>query len=173
MACLRRELTFGGSHKARLGGSILVKGLVMELERHDLVTPHGLIPSVGYVGWATHGGYGLLSAQYGLSADQILEARVVDREGRIRNAVPDMLTVIRGAGGLLGVIVDVTIKVYLMKQFEGDDLPSTLRLYQSVMNGPGEKALTVLFSWTTSDIECGLSWLSKVKFWSPVAACTV
>lgn len=103
-------------HTARLGGGILVADLIKELEKDNLVTPHGVIPGVGYVGWATHGGYGLLSTQYGLGVDQILDAQVVDCEGRIRHADKDMLKAIRGAGGLLGIIVEVTIKVYPLGQ---------------------------------------------------------
>ncbi|QMW35887.1 hypothetical protein G4B84_011416 [Aspergillus flavus NRRL3357] len=186
-------------HTARLGGGILVAGLIKELEKDNLVTPHGVIPGVGYVGWATHGGYGLLSTQYGLGVDQILDAQVVDCEGRIRHADKDMLKAIRGAGGLLGIIVEVTIKVYPLgqvlagaiiyessnlsaairhynngyHQLKQDYLPSSLSLYQSVMNGPSGKALTVLFCWASSDMETGLLWLSKVQAFSPVAMCTV
>ncbi|KAJ5982238.1 FAD-binding domain-containing protein [Penicillium sp. IBT 35674x] len=106
--------------------------------KNDLVTPHGLIPSVGYVGWATHGGYGLLSAQYGLGVDQILEARVVDCQGRICDADKDMLTAIRGGGGSIGVIVEVTIRVYPLGQvlagviiYESNDLGATIERYNS------------------------------------------
>ncbi|KAE8371338.1 FAD-binding domain-containing protein [Aspergillus bertholletiae] len=192
------DIDHGGS-TVRVGGGILVADLIKELEKQGLVTPHGLIPSVGYVGLATHGGYGLLSAQYGLGVDQILAARVVDCHDGIRDADKDMLTAIRGGGGMLGVIVEVTIKVYPLgqvlagamiydssnlsmaisrynnayRQLKQDSVPSALNLYQSVMNGPTGKALTVLFCWASSDMETGLLWLSKIQDCSPVALCIV
>ncbi|KAJ9303116.1 CAZyme family AA7 [Paecilomyces variotii] len=188
-----------GARTARLGGGVLVADLVRELEYRGLVTPTGAIPSVGYVGWATHGGYGLLSAQYGLGADQILGARVVDCRGEIVDANEDMLMAIRGAGGLLGVIVEVTIKVYPLdkvlagvilyestdlpatikhyndqyRQMKSEGLPSALSLIQSFVNGPTGKALTILFVWASSDIDAGKEWLHKLQSWSPVALSTV
>ncbi|KAJ9232755.1 CAZyme family AA7 [Paecilomyces variotii] len=188
-----------GACTARLGGGVLVADLVKELESYGLVTPTGTIPSVGYVGWATYGGYGLLSAQYGLGADQILGARVVDCQGEIVDANEDMLMAIRGAGGLLGVIVEVTIKVYPLdkvlagvilyestdlpatikhyndqyRQMKSEGLPSALSLHQSFVNGPTGKALTILFVWASPDIDAGQEWLHKLQSWSPVALSTV
>lgn len=100
------------SRTARLGGGVIIMDMLRELKKHGLTTPHGVTPSVGYVGWATHGGYGLLSAKYGLGVDQIVGARVVDAKGAIREADETMLTGLRGGGGSLGVIVEIKIKVY-------------------------------------------------------------
>ncbi|KAL1867423.1 hypothetical protein Plec18167_008696 [Paecilomyces lecythidis] len=187
------------AHTARLGGGVLIADLIKELEHHGMVTPTGTIPSVGYVGWAAHGGYGFLSTQYGFGADQILGARVVDCHGQILDANEDMLTAIRGAGGLLGVIVEVTIKVYPLdkvlagviiyestdlaatikhyndqyRQMKSEGFPSALSLYQSVLNGPTGKAVTILFAWASSDIDAGWKWLHKLQAWSPVALSTV
>ncbi|GAD98753.1 hypothetical protein AOR_1_952034 [Paecilomyces variotii No. 5] len=184
---------------ARLGGGVLIADLIKELEHHGMVTPTGTIPSVGYVGWAIHGGYGLLSAQYGFGADQILGARIVDCDGQILDANENMLAAIRGAGGLLGVIVEVTIKVYPLekvlaglilyestdlaatiksyndqyRQLQSDGLPSALSVYQSFLNGPTGKAVTILFVWASSDIDAGQKWLHKFHTLSPVALSTV
>jgi FAD/FMN-containing dehydrogenase len=104
------------SQTARIGGGVLVKDLLQELDQHGMVVPHPVISSVGFVGWATHGGYGLLSAEYGMGADQILQAKLVDANAVVRDADEDMLTAIRGGGGTLGVIVELTIKVYPLSQ---------------------------------------------------------
>jgi FAD/FMN-containing dehydrogenase len=104
------------SHTARIGGGVLIADLIKELDQHGMVVPHPVISSVGFVGWATHGGYGLLNAEYGMGADQILQAKLVDANALVCDADEDMLTAIRGGGGALGVIVELTIKVYPLAQ---------------------------------------------------------
>lgn len=44
------------SQTARLGGEVIITDMLIELQRHGMTTPHAVTPSVGYVGWATHGG---------------------------------------------------------------------------------------------------------------------
>lgn len=104
------------SQSARVGGGILIQDLIAQLDKEGLVTATGTIPVVGYVGWATHGGYGILSPNYGLGADQILGARVVNAQGEIIDADEKLLKGIRGGGGTFGVIVELTIKVYPLER---------------------------------------------------------
>lgn len=72
--------------------------------------------SVGYVGWATLGGYGPFSSSHGLGADQIVGAKVVDAKGELVEADEELLKGIRGGGGIFGIIVELTIKVYPLKE---------------------------------------------------------
>lgn len=104
------------SQSAWVGGGVIILDLIKELKNHNLVVPHAVTPTVGFVGWAIYGGYGLLSTKYGLGVDQILGATVVDAQGNIREADEKMLTVIRGGGGTVGIIVDLKIKVYPLDQ---------------------------------------------------------
>ena len=97
---------------ATIGGGILEGDLVDELAKHNLTTPFGSIPSIGHVGWATFGGYGHLSKTHGLGVDQILRAKVVNYKAEVVEASEEMLKGIRGGGGNLGIIVDMTVKVY-------------------------------------------------------------
>ena len=71
---------------------------------------------MGYVGWATLGGYGPFSGMYGLGADQIEGARLVDARGELIDADEELLKGIRGGGGIFGVIVELTVKVYPLKE---------------------------------------------------------
>jgi len=103
------------SFTAKVGGGVLLAGLAEALAKEGLATPIGTVPSVGYVGWATYGGYGPFSGNFGLGVDQILGARLVDVSGRIVEADEKLLKGIRGAGGIFGVIVELTIKVYSLK----------------------------------------------------------
>ena len=104
------------SQTARIGGGIISMHLLKELEKHKVVVPHPVTPTVGWVGWATHGGYNLLSTKHGLGVDQIVGATVVDAQGEIREADERMLTVIRGGGGIVGVVVEMEIRIYPSNQ---------------------------------------------------------
>ncbi|RFN45497.1 6-hydroxy-d-nicotine oxidase [Fusarium flagelliforme] len=121
---------------ARVGGGILSGELCEILGKEGLTTPVGTIGSVGYTGWATLGGYGPLTSHYGMGVDQILAAKIVNANGEIQDADADMLVGIRGGGGSLGIIVELTIKVYPIGTilfstiiFESSDLPTTLTSY--------------------------------------------
>lgn len=72
----------------------------------------GTVASVGYTGWATLGGYGPLTSHYGLGVDQIIGAKIVNARGEVQDANEELLVGIRGGGGSLGVIVELTIKIY-------------------------------------------------------------
>lgn len=97
---------------ARVGGGTLVGELVQQLAKEGVATPTGLIDAIGYVGWATHGGIGVMGPNYGLGVDQIVGAKIVNGQGKIVDADDKLLTGIRGGGGAFGVIVELTIKVY-------------------------------------------------------------
>ncbi|KAI2633401.1 FAD-binding domain-containing protein [Xylaria nigripes] len=103
------------SSTVAIGGGILFRDLAEELDARSLVTPIGTVSSVGYVGWATLGGYGPFSTRYGLGIDQIVGAKIVNAKGELINAGSDLLQGIRGGGGTFGVIVELTIKVYPCK----------------------------------------------------------
>lgn len=100
---------------ARIGGGILVGKLTEDLSKDGLTTPFGSVPSMGYFGWASLGGYGALSGQWGLGVDQIIAAEVVDASGNIVQADDEMLKGIRGAGGNFGIVVALEIKLYELK----------------------------------------------------------
>jgi FAD/FMN-containing dehydrogenase len=70
---------------------------------HGYAAPGGECPTVGNTGYSLGGGYGLLGRRYGLACDHILEAEVVDAQGRVLRATedenPDLFWALRGAGG--------------------------------------------------------------------------
>lgn len=111
----------GEAGSARVGGGILVGSLASALAPHGLVAATGAVPFVGYVGWATLGGYGPFSTHYGLGVDQIVGATVVNSKAEIVEADGDMLSAIRGAGSALGVIVEMEIKVYPLEKVRTPD----------------------------------------------------
>jgi FAD/FMN-containing dehydrogenase len=48
----------GSKTTASVGGGIIMGDLADQLTKEGLVTPVGTIPTVGFVGWSTYGGYG-------------------------------------------------------------------------------------------------------------------
>lgn len=81
------------------------------------------------------------------------------------------------AGAIFYKFTDLAAEV---KQFNAayrkakdDGLPSSLHLYQAILNGPAGKALGVFFIWASSDLEERQKWLQKVLSWLPVAMSTV
>jgi FAD/FMN-containing dehydrogenase len=103
------------SSTAKIGGGILEGELAEQLAKEGLATPTGNVGSIGHVGWATYGGYGLFRRNFGLGVDQIVGAKLVDAKGEVVDADEKLLKGIRGAGGIFGVIVELTIKVYPLK----------------------------------------------------------
>ncbi|KAI1813753.1 FAD-binding domain-containing protein [Poronia punctata] len=175
---------------AAVGGGILFRDLAKELDARGLVTPMGSVASVGYVGWATLGGYGPFSTSHGLGVDQIVGAKVVNAKGELVEAGEELLQGIRGGGGIFGVIVELTIKVYPLKEllvsllvFDSSDLkatwtsyaegyeklvaeqplPRALQLQMFGIELPGlGKVMAVGATWADADHEEGKRWINKI-----------
>jgi FAD/FMN-containing dehydrogenase len=88
-----------------------------------LVTPGGVVGSTGVCGLTLGGGIGHLTAQYGLTCDDLVGADVVTPDGTVVRATPeenaDLLWALRGAGGNFGVATRLEFRLHPLDRVIG------------------------------------------------------
>ncbi|KAF7173040.1 hypothetical protein CNMCM5623_005141 [Aspergillus felis] len=104
---------------ATIGAGMQDGELFAKMAEHNAVSVGGTNNDVGVVGWATGGGHGFLTGEYGMGADNILQAEIITPTGDLITANEclnqDIFWAIRGGGGgTFGVILNLTIKAYPM-----------------------------------------------------------
>ncbi|KAF4954962.1 hypothetical protein FSARC_11991 [Fusarium sarcochroum] len=98
--------------RARVGGGTTNYQVLEALNEHGLTAPTGSCGTVGFSGWCLGGGFGTYMHSYGLGADQIVGARVVNANGELIDADDRLLKGLRGGGGSLAVVVELEIKTW-------------------------------------------------------------
>ncbi|XP_059439152.1 berberine bridge enzyme-like 8 [Corylus avellana] len=104
--------------------------------------PAGVCPTVGVGGHFSGGGYGNMMRKYGLSVDNIVDAQLVDVNGRLldrKSMGEDLFWAIRGGGGAsFGVVISYKIKLVRV--------PETVTVFR-VAKTMEENATDIVHGW--------------------------
>jgi FAD binding domain/Berberine and berberine like len=102
---------------AMVGAGAQLIDVYSALAARGVTIPAGSCPSVGIAGHALGGGMGLAGRKFGLTADNLLSARIVTADGELITASahehPDLYWALRGGGGgNFGVVTSFTFRVH-------------------------------------------------------------
>jgi FAD/FMN-containing dehydrogenase len=122
-------------------------------QAHGLVTPGGVVGSTGVTGLTLGGGIGHLTAQHGLTCDNLIAAELVTPAGEFVRASedqnPELLWGLRGGGGNFGVVTQAEFRLHPLEwvvggrlEYEGEGVAEALRLFRELaVGGPRELSI--------------------------------
>ena len=103
--------------RATVGPAAQLIDVQRALTRRGVTVPSGSCPTVGIGGLTLGGGHGLAGRRFGLTSDNLLAARVVTADGRVRHVDArtneDLYWALRGGGGgNFGIVTALTLRTH-------------------------------------------------------------
>jgi FAD/FMN-containing dehydrogenase len=131
---------------ARSGGGATWLDFDAATQAFGLVTPGGVIGSTGVCGLTLGGGIGHLTAQHGLTCDNLIGGELVTPSGAVIRVSADesaeLLWALRGGGGNFGVATRLEFRLHPMDRvvggllaFAGEGVRVALRRFRDVSAG--------------------------------------
>jgi FAD/FMN-containing dehydrogenase len=125
---------------ARAEAGALWQDVTVPAGEHGLAALAGSSADVGVTGYTLGGGMGWLARRYGLAASSVTAAEIVTPDGHLRRAdadhEPDLFWAIRGAGGSVGVVTALEMRLYPVRE-----------LYAGALFFPIQRTAEVLHAW--------------------------
>lgn len=109
------SVEFLAENRIKTGPGCTVSHLYNIILPKKRIIPIGSCGTVGLGGLTLGGGYGLFSRKYGLTCDNLLEATMVDGNGKIHSTKddPELLWALRGGGsGNFGIVTELIYNSY-------------------------------------------------------------
>jgi FAD/FMN-containing dehydrogenase len=126
LSLLRRVEVDRDSRIARAEGGATWLDFDTATQGFGLVTPGGVVGSTGVAGLTFGGGIGHLTAQHGLTCDNLVSAEVVTPDGTVVRASADedaeLLWGLRGGGGNFGVATRLEFRLHPLDRVVGGRL---------------------------------------------------
>jgi FAD/FMN-containing dehydrogenase len=129
---------------ARAGGGATWLAFDSATQAFGLATPGGVVGSTGVAGLTLGGGIGHLTAQHGLTCDNLVAAEIVSPSGTVVRASadqnPELLWGLRGGGGNFGVATRLEFRLHPLERvvggrltYAGRGVSDALRVFRDVV----------------------------------------
>jgi FAD/FMN-containing dehydrogenase len=144
LSAMRRVEVDGKARVARSDGGATWLDFDSATQAFGLVTPGGVVGSTGVAGLTLGGGIGHLTAQYGLTCDNVVGAEIVTPDGSVIRTSPDenaeLLWGLRGGGGNFGVATRLEFRLHPLEsvvggvlEYRGDGVREALRHFREIV----------------------------------------
>ena len=144
LSAMRRVEVDAAAGVARADGGSTWLDFDAATQAFGLVTPGGVVGSTGVCGLTLGGGIGHLTAQHGLTCDNLVGAELVTPDGSVVRAGPEenaeLLWALRGGGGNFGVATRLDFRLHPLDsvvggvlEYRGDGVRDVLRAFRDVV----------------------------------------
>jgi FAD/FMN-containing dehydrogenase len=144
LSLLRTVEVDGDARLASAGGGSTWLDFDAATQASGLVTPGGVVGSTGVCGLTLGGGIGHLTAQHGLTCDNLVGAEIVSPNGAVTHSSADenaeLLWGLRGGGGNFGVATRLDFRLHPLERvvggvltYRGAGVRDALRTFRDVV----------------------------------------